>query len=375
MSLTGWALPTLLILLALVLVVPIVLGLPTNRGLKPALVRVGQLTGFTILVLTLTGVILNNQEKFFATWSDLGQYVFETTPDSETSSHGGVAPSRSPEPASPSVQPIPALPPLPSSDKIQAFTVTGGKSGLTGKITVVLPDNYNPKAATGYPVLVAFMGYPGDERQWLASSTMNLPQTLAQAVAAKKIADPIVVIPQITFEGLDSECVNGPSGRPQVGTWLSQDVIDWTIDHLRVGPVKTHWATTGFSAGGYCSAYIGLHDPHRFGAAQILGGYFKPLFSGGYRPLTDAQLTTPEYDLTQLVQTQPPAMAVWVQSARGDGLSHPSSAAFLKAVKAPTAATEVTLEGGGHTYRVWRASLAESFEWLAATLPGFAAAH
>ena len=67
-----------------------------------------------------------------------------------------------------------------------------------------------------------------------------------------------------------------------------------------------------------------------------------------------------------------PPIAIWTQTARGDSLSYPSTSAFFKAVQAPTSATEMITEGGGHAYYQWRPHVQESLAWLGRTLPGFA---
>lgn len=198
---------------------------------------------------------------------------------------------------------------------------------------------------------------------------MDYLRQLDAAVEAKKVAAPIVIMPQLHWNGIDSECVNGPQGK--VFTWVSSDVRSWVQTHLRVAPDRTSWATMGYSAGGWCAAFIGLKNPQLYGAAQSFGGYFKPTFSSHYTPLTQQQLDSPDYDLAALASTARPNIAVWSQTARGDAVTFPSHANFLAHVSAPTVATEVTIDGSGHGFHQWRPYVVNSLEWLAATLPGF----
>lgn len=131
-------------------------------------------------------------------------------------------------------------------------------------------------------------------------------------------------------------------------------------------------AVTGFSAGGWCAASIGMKNPAQFGAAQVFGGYVKPLFAKGHNPLTAEQLASPDDDLAAMAGAVKPPIAIWTQTARGDSLSSPSTSAFFKAVQAPTSATDLISEGGGHAYYQWRPHVQESLAWLGRTLPGFA---
>lgn len=131
-------------------------------------------------------------------------------------------------------------------------------------------------------------------------------------------------------------------------------------------------AVTAFSAGGWCAAYIGMKNPAQFGAAQVFGGYVKPLFAKGHNPLTAEHLASPDHDLAAMAGAVKPPIAIWTQTARGDSLSSPSTSAFLKAVQAPTSATDLISEGGGRAYYQWRPHVQESLAWLGRTLPGFA---
>ena len=379
MSLTGWLLPTLLALGAALVLIPLVLGLPRQAGWRAALVRLGQLAVFTLLVVSLAAYGVNKNENLFGTWTDLYRYVSKTAPPPRTASFGGGAgstPSVSSPPnqasASPSVaaEVVPDLPALPSHQRVQHLTATGAASGLTGEITIVLPEGYDPRAAKGYPVLYALYGFPGAYSGFLDPGNLDYTGQVDRAVAANKLRAPIVVIPQLAWGGVDSECVDGPQGK--VFTWLSSDVPGWIEGHLRVAKDRTSWATAGYSAGGWCAAYVGMKSPQRFGAVMSFGGYFKPVFASNYRPLSQGEIDSPEHDMAALAASNPPNIAVWSQVARGDALAHPSHAHFMASLKAPTAGTEVTIEGSGHGFHQWRPYVPNSLEWLASTLPGFA---
>jgi hypothetical protein len=131
------------------------------------------------------------------------------------------------------------LPPLPagrvSPAGVVTYTVRGTHSGLTGKVEVQLPPGYQDprRARLRYPVMEAFPGYPGGPGSWI--HTMALGSTVSQLVAARRMREVLVVSPQVELpQGVDTECVNGIPGRPQVETWLARDVPDWVARTFRV---------------------------------------------------------------------------------------------------------------------------------------------
>jgi hypothetical protein len=308
-SLTGWPLATVLLIGALLLLVPLALGLPSHRGWRSALARVSQLGLFTVLVLGLVGWGVNRNENLFGTWTDLYRYATGNAPPPATKTIGGKPAVAAPAPStsSPSAEPVPDLPPLPSevrgtsalqrlftharrldltvpaapappalpplpspagrrdaqevaasappdlpplpsSERFQQVKYTGPRSGLTGAISLHLPAGYDPKAATPYPVIVAFYGFPGAYTGFTDPANMDYTNQLDAAVAAHRIRAPIVVIPQVHWNGIDSECVDGPQGN--VYTWMTADLPQWITGHLRVATGRESWATTGYSAGG-----------------------------------------------------------------------------------------------------------------------------
>ena len=105
---------------------------------------------------------------------------------------------------------------------------------------------------------------------------MNLGGVMAQQVAAGKMQSALIVSPQIEFPGgVDTECVNGRPGNPQVETWLTRDVPDWVTHTFRVRTARSSWAVIGLSAGGWCAAMAAML-PAQYSAAIVLGGYFRP---------------------------------------------------------------------------------------------------
>ena len=196
---------------------------------------------------------------------------------------------------------------------------------------------------------------------------------MAQQVAAGKMQSALIVSPQIEFPGgVDTECVNGRPGNPQVETWLTRDVPTWVTHTFRVRTVRSSWAVIGLSAGGWCAAMAAMLHPAQYSAAVVLGGYFRPEFGPFYEPYPPNSPLTRRYDLVALARRRPPPVAMWLETSHADAVSYRSSAAFLKVTRPPLAVDAVVLQHAGHRLALWQAILPRSLAWLGANVPGFA---
>ncbi len=376
MSLTG--LPFLLLVLAVTVgaLVWSALRVPSRRRtLGTALTRLATQLGVSALVLLSVAVALNNQNEWYASWGDLlgtssGPVVRQATGGTSAQAALRDMPTG---PGLGTPAPTASLPPLPSpGQRVQTFTFTGSKSGLTGRVKVSLPVGYeDPANATrSYPVIEAFHGYPGSPDVWMQG--VNLVPSLDALAAQHRIDDVIVVAPQIEFPaGADTECVNGGTGQPQVETWLATDVPQKIASLLRVSHDRTGWATLGFSSGGWCAAMTSMLHPDVFGAGVILGGYFAPIFSPTYVPFRAGDAAAKRYQLVSLASTSPPPVALWIQTSKADSLSYSSSAALLKAAHPPLSVQSQVDVNAGHRISVWADAVPTALTWLGSTVTGF----
>ena len=321
-----------------------------------------------VLTVLSVAIVLNAQNQWYVDWGDLTGTNDPTAHATTTGGSAGAIYGATPAPtASAGRRALPALPN--PGERVQTFEVTGAKSGLKGRVVVLLPEDYAaPAQATReYPVVMTMHGYPGSPDQWL--DAMQGRERIDAAAARGKVAPLIMVSPQLDFpKGTDSECVDAPGGA-QVETWLTQDVPELVRSRLRVRADRASWATAGFSAGGYCAAMAAVKHPQTFGAGVVLGGYGRPQFSGPSLLRTPAQKAA--YDLPAILATGRPPVALWVQSSDGDPVSYESSKALAAAAKAPSSVTLVMAPGTGHRTSVWSAHFAQALEWLGATVPGF----
>lgn len=369
MELTSLATVILTGVLALVVLIAAAAWLPrTRRTTRGFLARVATLVGTSLATLVFVFTLLNNQNGWYASWADLLGNAGAQDAPAQTA--GGKAGDLFTKAASHNAGAPLTRPALPQpGERVQRYTMTGATSGLTGTVIVILPVGYEDPANANrtYPVILANHGSPGIPDVY--ATGFNLIRQTDDALAAKKLGPVIVVSPQLEYpRGTDTECTNGAPGKPQVETFVAQDVPQWAIAQLRVAEDRASWATFGFSSGGYCAAMEAMLHPDRFGGAIVLGGYFQPQFAGSV-PYGSA--AGKRYDLEALAAASPPAVALWVQTGSQDGTSWFSTNRLFAAAKAPLAITQVVNKGAGHRMDVWVGYAPTALAWLGSTVPGF----
>ncbi len=255
----------------------------------------------------------------------------------------------------------------------QQYTVGGPASGVTGSVTVWFPAAYTDPAEERrlFPVLEAFHGIPGTPSQW--AHGLHLGDTVAASAAAGRIADPILVLPNIAPNAIDTECVDGSGQEPHMETWLAKDVPDWITTHLRVQRGRGSWATLGLSAGAYCAAMVTMLHPDRFSAAISLGGYYQPSFDRSFVPFAPDSAAAARYDLVRLARTNPPPVALWLQTSQADPVSYGTTEELLQAARAPISITADVLQNAGHRLAAvcWAPLVPQTLRWLGSSIPGF----
>ncbi|WP_074040901.1 alpha/beta hydrolase [Dermacoccus nishinomiyaensis] len=361
---------------ALVLVV-IVRG--RSWGRKPwmqALSRLGLTALFT--TLALVGALFNNEYAFYTSWGDLLGDSPEDTPR-----HYGAptpapaldqqAPSASATPTAPTTpQALPALPQ--PGQRLQKYEIPGpknaeGRPTASRKVYVQLPVGYDPHSATRHPVIVAMHGLPGSPESY--SKLDHFYTRLDKAVSDRRVAAPIVVVPQLNrTPDDDTECIDNPHGL-QTETWLASTLPTWVRHTFAVAPGRGSWATWGYSLGGWCASMLTMKHPATFGAAVAYQGYFRPQFDG-HPPFAPNSPQARSYDLIALEKANPVPVSLWLFASDADKVSYPSVKEFLTVVKRPTDVTARIAQGGGHRLSVWTRKIPRSFDWLAQVQPGFA---
>ncbi|MER5638540.1 alpha/beta hydrolase-fold protein [Kitasatospora sp. NPDC002227] len=159
-------------------------------------------------------------------------------------------------------------------------TLTGKKSGVSGKVWVWLPPEYNdPKYAKyGFPVLTLYAG--GQSAGYNTWTDNQLPIQEADAAKSKDgSAHPFIMI--MPVQNLDSneskalECSDIP-GQPKMETWMAEDIPDFVRANFRTVKGRDGWGVMGASTGAFCSAKLAMRHPEVFKAAVPIDGYFNP---------------------------------------------------------------------------------------------------
>ena len=384
MSLTGPTFGWLAWMLAIGMFVWAIVAWPRAAGPGwPALLRrVGYQLGMIALVLLAVAVSLNDEYGWYANWDDLGAIVgVDSRPgniasagaaaSSAAASHGrGLANVPLGQVAARERQLHLSGNPGPAG-QYRDYVIPGPISNMDGKITVWFPAAYTDASQRGrrFPVLMAFHGIPGSPHQF--SVNLHLGQAVAAAVAAGHLTDPVVVMPNFSPNGRDTECVDGDAGKLRMETWLVDDVTSWVVHNLRVGTARTSWATIGFSAGAWCASMLAMLHPDRYCAAVSLGGYFEPTFQKSYVPFGAGSPPARRYDLLRLARERPPSIALWVQTSKLDGVSYHTTEQLLRDARPPLSVTADVLAHAGHRLTVWSGLLPQTLQWLGATAPGF----
>jgi enterochelin esterase-like enzyme len=347
-------------------------------------------TQLLVLVLSLTAVAgtLNLQNGWYVSWSDLAASFGSAAPAGNVVTAGAsaagasaavAAAGRLPWRAAPSPTPAvsradAALSPNPGPNgQYRTYAISSPRNGVTGQVTIWFPQAYTDRAQAlrRFPVIEAYHGIPGSAGSY--SHSLKLGEMLAGQTAAGRLGPAVLVIPNYAPAQQDTECVNGGPGYLAMEDWLATDIPSWVRHHLRVQTSRDAWATIGYSAGGWCAAMTAMLHPQTFGAAIILGGYFKPIFADTYRPFAPGSALWNRYDLVRVAQNQPPKLALWIQTSPADPLSYLTTSELLAHARPPLSVTADVMKGAGHRMAVWVNLMPGAFAWLGSTIPGFKA--
>lgn len=219
-----------------------------------------------------------------------------STPGSAKQAAGSGTSAASPSAAQSSTPPAPPkptkvlMPAGPAADlkkvrdtaagPIMMTTLTGAKSGVSGKVWVWLPPEYHdPKyARTGFPVLTLYAGGQSAGYNTWTDNQLPIEEVGAELSKQGKAHPFIMVMPVQNLESNEAkalECSDIP-GQPKIGTWMSQDIPDFVRANFRTVKGRDGWGLMGASTGAFCSAKLALQHPDVFKAAVPIDGYFNP---------------------------------------------------------------------------------------------------
>ncbi|MEU1508256.1 alpha/beta hydrolase-fold protein [Kitasatospora sp. NPDC005748] len=257
-----------------------------------------------------------------------------------------------------------------AAGQILMTTLNGPKSGVSGKVWVWLPPQYNdPKyARTGFPVLTLYAG--GQSAGYNTWTDNQLPiQEIDADLAKAGKAHPFIMI--MPVQNLDSneakalECADIP-GQPKMGTWMAEDIPDFVRANFRTVKGRDGWGLMGASTGAFCSAKLALQHPDKFKAAVPIDGYFNP-----DSPLWKGHEAERQANSPDLLVTQGKAEVKLLATAGG---ANPFEMKLVKAwvaKAAPPLSVEYYEQAGGkHLTSDFKKMIPDTLQWLTRNLAG-----
>ncbi|GLW72464.1 hypothetical protein Kpho02_47630 [Kitasatospora phosalacinea] len=249
-------------------------------------------------------------------------------------------------------------------------TLTGAKSGVSGKVWVWLPPQYDdPKyAKTGFPVLTLYAG--GQSAGYNTWTDNQLPiQEIDQELVAQGKAHPFIMI--MPVQNLDSneskalECADIP-GQPKIGTWMAEDLPDFVRANFRTVRGRDGWAVMGASTGAFCSAKLALQHPDVFKAAVPIDGYWNPdspLWKGHEQ---ERLANSPD----QLVAAGTADVRMLATAGGANAYETKLVKNWVAKAKAPTTVEYYEQPGGKHLTSDFKKMIPTTLEWLTANTAG-----
>lgn len=248
--------------------------------------------------------------------------------------------------------------------------------------TVYLPDGYADNSDTVYPVVYLLHGSFGNERDWLAKG--NLQQTADRLIRAGHIPPSVFIMP-----GSRSWWVDGHNQAARSAFF--NDLMPHVEEHYRVGDERSMRGVGGLSAGGFGAINFALERPDLFAAVAALSpasyAPFPPGNSSANRhpAFLDEQgdfdrelwqqlnYTAHLEDYRIKVTPRPleersdvPHVPMYISAGRSDVYDAEFHARQLRLAMEKIQPTSVHMDlyPGGHTWKVWRASLPAALNFM-----------
>ncbi|MCO6009644.1 esterase family protein [Actinoallomurus purpureus] len=257
-----------------------------------------------------------------------------------------------------------------SAGPILLTRLTGARSGVTGKVWVWLPPQYDEPgyARTGFPVIILHTGGTGAGYNYWADPSVLPTQADDVNLARAGRAHPFIMVMPVLqlWARQDTECSDIP-GRAKMGTWLGQDVPAFVRANFRTLRSRDGWGAAGASSGAFCAVKLAVEHPDEFKAAVSWGGYFSPetdlrwSVKGRRANSPDLILKRTRPDIRLLL------LAGGAPRFRADV---DRMTALTRLIRRPTLATTYVQPGGGHYTEDLKKLVPRILEFLTANLRG-----
>lgn len=257
---------------------------------------------------------------------------------------------------------------LPDGTQIAKTTLTGKKSGFKGDVWVWVPKEYDDPAYadSAFPVLISLpggRGYPTN--YWGTGPGLGLQKAVSDGAKAGKSLPFILVMPVHNADTKHHFDASDIPGEPKMGTWMVEDVPDFTKANFRTFTSRDGWAFMGSSAGGFGAFKHVLKYPDRFKAAIASGVDIvpdSPLWKGNTQAMDE---NNPEKLAAKLIATGGPDVYVNFQIGTAES-GREKAERFMKDYgKGPVHTTLQVIQDGEHNGKSYVRGMREgALEWI-----------
>ncbi len=236
--------------------------------------------------------------------------------------------------------------------------------------TLYLPDGYH-ESGLDYPVIYLLHGSFGSERDWVTRGALEA--LVDRQIRRGRMPPAVIVMP-----GSQSWWVDGHNEPAR--TAFFEDLLPHVEAVWRVVPEREWRGVAGLSAGGYGTVNFILERPELFAAAAALSpASYHPVPPPNSTAREHAAFQTPnnrfDADLWQRLNypvyldsylAQDFVVPLYLSAGKRDVFDAVAHARRLQAALEVKQPGQVPLDvlGGGHTWRVWRASLPRALDFM-----------
>lgn len=248
--------------------------------------------------------------------------------------------------------------------------------GREYRYTLYVPDGYH-ETNQAYPILYMLHGSFGGERDWVERGGI-------ERTADRMIRDGIIPPMVIVMPGSESWWIDGHNEAARSA--FLEELMPYVEETWRVVPQREWRSIAGLSAGGYGTLNFVLERPDLFAAAAALSpasyhplpprnssAWRHPAFLDATGDFDEALWQRRNYTayLDDYLERDS-VVPLYLSAGHRDAYNAEHHARLVREALAPHQPGLVTMEvlSGGHTWRVWRASLPSALAWMGRFLQG-----
>ncbi|MYT20302.1 hypothetical protein GTW69_08360 [Streptomyces sp. SID7760] len=257
---------------------------------------------------------------------------------------------------------------LPDGTQIGRTTLTGAKSGFTGDVWVWVPRQYDDPAyaKSAFPVLISLpggRGYPTN--YWGTGPGLGLQKAVSDGANAGTSLPFILIMPVHNADTKHHFDASDIPGEPKMGTWMAEDIPDFTRANFRTFTSRDGWAFMGSSAGGFGAFKHVLKYPDRFKAAIASGVDIvpdSPLWKGNTQAMDE---NNPEKLAEKLIEEGGPDVYINFQIGTKE-TGREKAEKFMKEYgRGPVHTTLQVIQDGEHNGKSYVRGMREgALEWI-----------